>query len=82
MSPQNSLKDRIEGLVDDMYSTGILYAEAVREFKRSFLLRVLAERKGNQFKAALDLEMHRNTLSRTIHELDLGQQVAELRGKH
>ena len=54
-----------------MYKSGILYNEAVREFKKKFILAVLQENKGNQCKAARQLGMHRNTLSRTIAELGL-----------
>jgi DNA-binding NtrC family response regulator len=43
----------------------------VREFKKRFLVTVLQENKGNQCKAARELGMHRNTLSRTIAELKL-----------
>jgi len=61
-----------------MYKSGILYNEAVREFKKRFILTVLQENKGNQCKAARQLGMHRNTLSRTIAEL--GLDIKELRG--
>lgn len=54
-----------------MHAGGITYAEAVREFKKRFLMEVLAHHKGNQCKAAKELGMHRNTLSRTMAELDL-----------
>jgi DNA-binding NtrC family response regulator len=52
-----------------MYKSGILYSEAVREFKKRFIVNVLRENHGNQCKAARELGMHRNTLSRTIEEL-------------
>ncbi len=65
------MKDQLEALVVQMYKSGILYSEAVREFKKRFILTVLAENRGNQCKAARELGMHRNTLSRTIHELKL-----------
>ncbi len=52
-----------------MYAGGITYGEAVREFKKRFLLQVLLEHRGNQCKAAKDLQVHRNTLSRMIAEL-------------
>ena len=61
-----------------MYKGGILYNEAVREFKKKFILAVLQENKGNQCKAARQLGMHRNTLSRTITELEL--DIKALRG--
>ena len=54
-----------------MHTSGITYAEAVREFKKRYILQVLAQHKGNQCKASVELGMHRNTLSRTIEELGL-----------
>lgn len=63
------MKDQLEALVLQMYRSNILYAEGVREFKKRFILTVLEENKGNQCRAARELGMHRNTLSRTIHEL-------------
>jgi DNA-binding NtrC family response regulator len=54
-----------------MCQSGILYSEAVREFRKRFILTVLEQNNGNQCKAARQLGMHRNTLSRTITELDL-----------
>ena len=63
------MKDQLESLVMQMYKSGILYSEAVREFKKRFILTVLLENQGNQCKAARQLAMHRNTLSRTIAEL-------------
>jgi Fis family transcriptional regulator len=65
------VKDQLESLVMQMYKSGILYSEAVREFKKRFLLSVLQENNGNQCRAARELGMHRNTLSRTIAELKL-----------
>jgi DNA-binding NtrC family response regulator len=58
-----------------MYKSGILYSEAVREFKKRFILAVLQENNGNQCKAARELGMHRNTLSRTINELKLDMRA-------
>ena len=65
------MKDQLEALVQQMHKSGILYSEAVREFKKRFILTVLEENNGNQCKAARQLGMHRNTLSRTITELKL-----------
>ncbi|MDR3764514.1 MAG: helix-turn-helix domain-containing protein [Acidobacteriota bacterium] len=65
------MKDQLEALVAQMCQSGILYSEAVREFRKRFILTVLEQNNGNQCKAARQLEMHRNTLSRTIAELDL-----------
>jgi transcriptional regulator with GAF, ATPase, and Fis domain len=72
------VKDQLEALIMQMYKSGILYTEAVREFKKRFIITVLQENNGNQCKAARELGMHRNTLSRTIAELEL--DVRLLRG--
>ena len=68
---RGTVKDQLEALILQMHKSGILYAEAVREFKKRFILTVLQENRGNQCKAARQLGMHRNTLSRTITELKL-----------
>lgn len=65
------MKDQLEALIGQMYRSGITYSEAVSEFKKKFILAVLIDNKGNQCKAARQLGMHRNTLSRTIAELRL-----------
>ncbi len=65
------MKDQLEALIQQMVHSGILYSEAVREFKKRFILTVLQENNGNQCRAARELGMHRNTLSRTIAELKL-----------
>jgi len=65
------VKDQLETLVQHMYRSNILYSEAVREFKRCFIATVLEENKGNQCRAARQLGMHRNTLSRTLDELKI-----------
>ena len=71
------VKDQLEALILQMYKSGITYSEGVCEFKKKFILTVLQDCKGNQCKAARQLGMHRNTLSRTIAELKLN--VKELR---
>jgi len=73
------VKNELAVLVSQMHSSGILYSEAVREFKKVFIAHVLQQHKGNQCKAARQLGMHRNTLSRTLTELDL--DVRDLRSR-
>ena len=65
------MKREMDGLVTQMYTAGIPYTEAVRQFKKRYILEVLAHHKGNQCKAAEEMGMHRNTLSRTLAELDM-----------
>jgi len=68
---EKPVKDQLQTLVQNMYRSNILYSEAVREFKRCFIATVLEENKGNQCRAARQLGMHRNTLSRTLDELKI-----------
>ena len=65
------MKRELDTLVTQMHDGGITYDEAVREFKKRFLTEVLSQHRGNQCKAAKELGMHRNTLSRTIAELEI-----------
>jgi len=65
------LKRELDTLITQMHSAGIPYADAIRQFKKRYILEVLAHQKGNQCKAATELGMHRNTLSRTLAELDM-----------
>ncbi len=65
------MKRELESLIIQMHTGGITYTEAVREFKKRFILEVLSNHRGNQCKAAKELGMHRNTLSRTIEELGI-----------
>lgn len=74
---EDNLKRELDGLVMQMHSAGVSYNEAVRQFKRRYIFEVLAQHKGNQCKAAEELGMHRNTLSRTLAELEL--DMAQIR---
>jgi DNA-binding NtrC family response regulator len=65
------LKRELDILVVQMHSAGVSYTEAVRQLKRRYIYEVLAQHKGNQCKAAEELGMHRNTLSRTLAELEM-----------
>lgn len=65
------MKRELDILVAQMHADGVSYDDAVREFKRRYLLHVLVNHRGNQCKSADELGMHRNTLSRTLTELDM-----------
>lgn len=65
------MKRELDALITLMHAAGVSYAESVKQFKKRYILEVLAHHKGNQCKAAKELGMHRNTLSRTLAELDL-----------
>jgi DNA-binding protein Fis len=75
---RGDVKDQLEGLVSQMVERGILFEEAVGEFEKKFIKRVLDRVQGNQSRAAQALGIHRNTLSRKIGEykLDNGHRRA------
>jgi Fis family transcriptional regulator, factor for inversion stimulation protein len=67
------VKEQLESLVAMMVERGILLEEAVTEFEKKFIKRVLESSKGNRCRAAKILGIHRNTLSRKIGEYHLNQ---------
>ena len=60
------MKDQLESLVGQMVDRGIYFDEAVAEFEKKFIKRMLERANGNQSRAAKLLRIHRNTLSRKI----------------
>jgi Fis family transcriptional regulator len=65
------MKEQLESVILQMYKAGVACSEAVREFRKAFILTVLKDQRGNQCKAAERLGIHRNTLRRTIRELEI-----------
>lgn len=65
------MRDQLEGLILQMVERGILFDEAVGEFEKRFIKRVLDRTNGNQSRAAEVLGIHRNTLSRKMAEYKL-----------
>src|ERR1700680_3680057 len=66
-----AVKDQLESVVLQMYRAGVRCSEAVREFQGAFILTVLKDQRGNQCRAAKKLGIHRNTLRRTIRDLEI-----------
>jgi len=66
------LKQQLDALIEEMVRKGIRFDEARREFEKRFLAQVLETEKGNLSRAAKVLQIHRNTLSKKIHEYKLG----------
>lgn len=62
---------QLKQLIATVYSDGIFYSEFIREAKKRFIAHVLRSCNGNQCRAARELGMHRNTLSRTLAELKM-----------
>lgn len=68
------MKDQLESLINQMIEQGILFTDAVTEFEKKFIKRMLEKSNGNYSKAAVALGIHRNTLSRKADELGLNHR--------
>jgi two-component system response regulator AtoC len=62
------ISDRLEKLVEDMVDKGVQFEDAVREFEKRFIARVLSTCDGSLTKTAHTLGIHRNTLTRKLGE--------------
>jgi DNA-binding NtrC family response regulator len=62
------ISDRLEKLVEEMVDKGVRFEDAVREFEKRFIARVLVRYEGSLTKTADSLGMHRNTLTRKMGE--------------
>ena len=64
------MKAELESLVDQMITGGILFDEAVKEFEKRFIQKVVNRHRNNLSKAADELGIH--TLSKRIVEYENG----------
>jgi DNA-binding NtrC family response regulator len=60
------IAERLERLVDEMVEKGVQFDDAVHEFEKRFISRVLGSCDGSLTKAADTLGIHRNTLTRKM----------------
>ncbi len=60
------IAERLERLVEEMVDKGVQFEDAVREFEKRFIVRVLGRHDGSLTKTADELGMHRNTLTRKM----------------
>jgi Fis family transcriptional regulator, factor for inversion stimulation protein len=63
---ESGVKDQLEALVTQMIERGLLFEEAMSEFEKKFILKVLEGNQGNQTKAAKAMGIHRNTLNKKL----------------
>ena len=61
-----TIADKLEKLIDEMVDKGVQFEDAVAEFEKRFITRVLSNTDGSLTKTADALGIHRNTLSRKI----------------
>ena len=69
MTEDGTLKARLEAIVGEMVERGILFEDARAEFDAHFIRAVLARHNGNLSRAAEELRIHRNTLSKRVQAL-------------
>ena len=60
------IAERLERLVEEMVEKGVLFDDAVREFEKRFISRVLSASDGSLTRTADTLGIHRNTLTRKM----------------
>ena len=62
------ISERLQKLVEEMVERGVQFDDAVHEFEKRFIVRVLGRCEGSLTKTADALGMHRNTLTRKMGE--------------
>jgi len=60
------IAERLEKLIEEMVDKGVYFEDAVREFEKRFITRVLGRNAGSVTKTADALGIHRNTLTRKM----------------
>jgi Fis family transcriptional regulator len=67
--------ERLERLVEEMVDKGVQFDDAVHEFEKRFIVRVLGQCSGSLTKTADALGMHRNTLTRKMGEYKIKRRA-------
>ena len=68
------MKDQMERLIGQMVDSGVFFLDAVSEFEKRYIRRVLENNRGNQSQSAKALGIHRNTLGRKMEEYKLSSR--------
>ena len=69
------ISDRLEKLVEDMVDKGVQFDDAVHEFEKRFIAKVLASCDGSLTRTADALGIHRNTLTRKMGEYKIKRRA-------
>jgi DNA-binding NtrC family response regulator len=69
------ISERLEKLVEEMVDRGVHFDDAVREFEKRFISRVLGRCDGSLTKSAGTLGIHRNTLTRKMGQYKLKRRA-------
>jgi DNA-binding NtrC family response regulator len=69
------ISERLEKLVEEMVDRGVQFDDAVREFEKRFISRVLGRCEGSLTRSADTLGIHRNTLTRKMGRYKLKRRA-------
>jgi DNA-binding NtrC family response regulator len=69
------IADRLEKLIEEMVERGVRFDDALQEFEKRFITRVLGRCDGSLTKTADALGMHRNTLTRKMGEYKIRKRA-------
>jgi DNA-binding NtrC family response regulator len=69
------ISDRLDKLVEEMVDKGVQFEDAVHEFEKRFIARVLGGCDGSLTKTAGALGIHRNTLTRKLCEYKIRRRT-------
>jgi DNA-binding NtrC family response regulator len=69
------ISDKLEKLVEEMVEKGVHFEDAVHEFEKRFIARVLRRCESNLGKTADTLGIHRNTLTRKMEAYRIARRA-------
>jgi DNA-binding NtrC family response regulator len=70
------ISEKLEKLVEDMVEKGVRFDDAVREFEKRFITRVLGRCDGSLTRTADTLGIHRNTLTRKMSHYKIKKRAS------
>jgi DNA-binding NtrC family response regulator len=70
------ISDRLDRLVDEMVERGVQFDDAIHEFEKRFIARVLGCCDGSLTRTADTLGIHRNTLTRKMGEYKIRRRAS------
>ena len=73
------MKEQIDRLISEMVTAGVFFQDAISEFEKKYIRKVLEDSGGNQSQAAKALGIHRNTLGRKMEEYHLASRNGTVR---
>jgi DNA-binding NtrC family response regulator len=69
------MSERLEKLIEEMVDKGVQFDDAVREFEKRFIARVLGRCQGSLTRTADTLGIHRNTLTRKMGTYKIRRRI-------